>query len=617
MLRRGFRARHWLSALSVVALVITTFSPISLSPATAAPALVTCVNLQLGTERISHTGKCRYTQEAQANWHKNQSDSPIASGPTAKVIVICSNKESSPVSYQVIRKKCARHQVTTVLSRSGSLPSKPVIAEAVSYGHDSASLKLAIDPATSADAPIVFYTVTVRNVDTSTATKIESKRIYSWKDLGLIVGGLQGRTTYTFTVTATTVDGTSAISISSIPVTTPVYVPPASNSSSNSSTVAAPAFNISSSAEVKTVNNAITGYTITSTGGTIASYSISPAAPAGTTFNTSTGLLSGTPTATQTATAYTITATNASGSATRTFTLTVQAALSAPVFSLSKTAETTTAFTAPVGFGYSIDASAGGAVASYALTGTLPAGLNFSTSTGLITGSPTETKTATTYTITATNAAGSSAATYRLRVTGDIGDDGPGGGKIFYRNVAGFACGPTRALTCTYLEAAPSGWNVGGDPLRRWANDTYKNTVVNNATSPETATANGIGWGYRNTLAIILQGNSDTTFSAAALADAYSATVSGLVYDDWYLPSKDELNQMCKWQRGVAWTSDATVCSGGSLNSGTGAAGFVANYYWPSSENSELTVKAQSFDTGSQIGVAKETAVRVRPIRAF
>ena len=84
-----------------------------------------------------------------------------------------------------------------------------------------------------------------------------------------------------------------------------------------------PAFTLSSSSESKTVNTAISGYTISSTGGTIASYAISPTAPAGLTFNTTTGLLSGTPTAVAGATAYTITATNASGSATQTFTLTV------------------------------------------------------------------------------------------------------------------------------------------------------------------------------------------------------------------------------------------------------------------------------------------------------
>ena len=205
--------------------------------------------------------------------------------------------------------------MTTIFSRSGALPNKPVIAEAVSFGYDSASLKLATDPATNTDAPIAFYTIT--------SSKGVTQRIYSWRDLTLAVTGLQAQTTYSFTVSATTADGSSQVSAFSNLVTTAAYVPPAPTPSSSAPTLAAPAFTLSSTAETKTVNNAITGYTITSTGGTIASYAISPAAPAGITFNTSTGLLSGTPTSTQSATTYTITATNVTGSATATFTLTV------------------------------------------------------------------------------------------------------------------------------------------------------------------------------------------------------------------------------------------------------------------------------------------------------
>jgi hypothetical protein len=110
------------------------------------------------------------------------------------------------------------------------------------------------------------------------------------------------------------------------------YTITATNASGNTTrtftltvTVAAPAFTLSSSSESKTVNTAISGYTISSTGGTIASYAISPAAPAGLTFNTTTGLLTGTPTVVAPSTAYTITATNATSSTTQTFTLTVTA----------------------------------------------------------------------------------------------------------------------------------------------------------------------------------------------------------------------------------------------------------------------------------------------------
>jgi gliding motility-associated-like protein len=67
---------------------------------------------------------------------------------------------------------------------------------------------------------------------------------------------------------------------------------------------------------------AITNMTPTASGGAVASYSISPALPAGLSFNTTTGIISGTLTAQQTGTVvYTITATNTGGSTTGTVTL--------------------------------------------------------------------------------------------------------------------------------------------------------------------------------------------------------------------------------------------------------------------------------------------------------
>lgn len=57
--------------------------------------------------------------------------------------------------------------------------------------------------------------------------------------------------------------------------------------------------------------------------GTVDSYSVSPALPAGLSLNTTTGVISGTPTANQGATTYTVTATNAGGSTTAQFSIAV------------------------------------------------------------------------------------------------------------------------------------------------------------------------------------------------------------------------------------------------------------------------------------------------------
>jgi uncharacterized repeat protein (TIGR02543 family) len=88
------------------------------------------------------------------------------------------------------------------------------------------------------------------------------------------------------------------------------------------SALAAPAFTLSSSSETATAGVAITGYTITSTGGAIASYSISPAIGNGLSFDSATGRITGTPTAAANPVTYTITARNAaSPDATQTFTI--------------------------------------------------------------------------------------------------------------------------------------------------------------------------------------------------------------------------------------------------------------------------------------------------------
>ena len=186
-------------------------------------------------------------------------------------------------------------------------PPTPTIGAATATGATTASVSFTA-PSGNGGSSITSYTA-ISNPGgiTGSITQAGSGTIS--------VTGLSPSTSYTFTVKATNAIGTSNASSASASITT---------------NVAAPAFTLSSSSESKTVNSALTGYTISSTGGTIASYAISPAAPAGLTFNTTTGLLTGTPTEVAAATAYTITATNATSSTTQTFTLTVTAVPVAP-----------------------------------------------------------------------------------------------------------------------------------------------------------------------------------------------------------------------------------------------------------------------------------------------
>ncbi len=204
-----------------------------------------------------------------------------------------------------------------------------------------------------------------------------------------------------------------------------------------------------------------------------------------------------------------------------------------------------------------------------------------------------------------------------------LGNTGPGGGLIYYVNDAGFSCGATYSTTgsptgglCHYLEVAPSGWNTGSDPQKIWAvvgrsipdisgieNDSGANNSIT-----------GIGIGYKNSIAIVLAGNNAT--SAAGAARAYT----GGSKSDWYLPTTSELNQLCKWVQGVSWTSDATVCTDGTLNSstyGADSAGFASDYYWTSSEVSAARVWWQHLGGGNQGPGDADELLLVRPVRAF
>jgi hypothetical protein len=125
----------------------------------------------------------------------------------------------------------------------------------------------------------------------------------------------------------------------------------------------------------------------------------------------------------------------------------------------------------------------------------------------------------------------------------------------------------------------------------RWYNGSF--TITG-------ATGTALGTGLANTNTIInSQGGTPTSY-AAGLARTYT----GGGYSDWYLPSKDELNQL--------YLNKAVV---GGFNGGS---------YWSSSENGSFPAWFQVFadsrtpsNEGMQISNAKDYALGVRAIRSF
>ena len=162
---------------------------------------------------------------------------------------------------------------------------------------------------------------------------------------------------------------------------------------------------------------------------------------------------------------------------------------------------------------------------------------------------------------------------YRSPTRLTVGDTGPAGGLIFY-DKGSYSDG------WRYLEAAPSDQSTGV----QWYNGSYITTG---------ATGTAVGTGQANTTAIVtMQGAG--TYAAQLCDDLVEGGCS-----DWFLPSKDELNQMY-----VNLKEE-------------GVGGFADYYYWSSSEGSAYNAWSQSFLDGLQHKYNKDGTNRVRAVRAF
>lgn len=162
-----------------------------------------------------------------------------------------------------------------------------------------------------------------------------------------------------------------------------------------------------------------------------------------------------------------------------------------------------------------------------------------------------------------------------------IGAAGPAGGIVFYDKTS-YSDG------WRYMEAAPIDIDVSGDYLHVWGG---RGTRVG-------GTGTAIGAGAGNTAAIVsAYGASEPYTNTGKYAARLSEQFEFGGYDDWFLPSRDELNEMYQKKSEIGY--------------------FGSYYYWSSSEGSSLVAWHQYFSNGYQIYSTKTFTIRVRAIRAF
>jgi hypothetical protein len=150
----------------------------------------------------------------------------------------------------------------------------------------------------------------------------------------------------------------------------------------------------------------------TSSGGAATAYSVVPALPAGLSLSTSTGVLSGTPTAVTAQSSYTVTASDSAGSTTAVVSITVN---DQPPSALSYSTNPAI-YTEGLQIALDSPTNTGGTPISYAVSPALPAGLSLSTVTGIVSGDPTAVTAAANYTVTAVNSGGNTTAVLNIAV---------------------------------------------------------------------------------------------------------------------------------------------------------------------------------------------------------
>jgi hypothetical protein len=195
-----------------------------------------------------------------------------------------------------------------------------------------------------------------------------------------------------------------------------------------------------------------------------------------------------------------------------------------------------------------------------------------------------------------------------------VGVQGPGGGTIFYVDTT------NEIPEYDYLEVAPTVASFASGVRGPWSTDTEKcGSTVNLScdvhsvdTDSSALMTLGLGAGRAATASIVARHNAGgvaKNLYAAGIADTYSTATAF----DWWLPSKDEVNEFCKVVKATGQQVGSSIrCVGGSREMDEPDA------FWSSSEASNDRAWGQDFDGGGQNQVEKTfTGYHVRPVRGF
>ena len=284
--------------------------------------------------------------------------------------------------------------------------------------------------------------------------------------------------------------------------------------------VIAPSISYPSYTIAATQNSAITTLIPSNAGGIIASWSISASLPTGLSFSTSSGQISGTPTGTLSSTAFVVTATNTAGSDTKTVTVSV-AAQPVPIISYTPSTISAVVGTAITSL---TPVNTGEAASTWSISSSLPSGLSFNTSTGVISGTATTTAASATYTITATTSGGATGTTTVTVSASSAAATVPNAPTIGTATATG-------ATTATVTYTAPG--SDGGATITTYTATSSPGSITGSVSQASSGTISitGLTGGTTYTFTVIATnsvGNSSPSAASNAITTTSSST-SGLV----------------------------------------------------------------------------------------
>jgi hypothetical protein len=391
------------------------------------------------------------TIQAYTTYTITASNSVGSTTTSMKIAVQTDNVLPSSLTYGtaslILQKNSSMTTLTPTIS--GGIPTSCVISPAIPNGLSIDSTTCAISGTPDTDQGFITYSITASNLAGTTSTSLRlavaanttapgtlaynAAQVILIEDVAMstYTPTLTGGTPTSCTISPTIPNGlsinASTCAISGTPDTAQAftaYTITATNLAGSttsslriavSSSNTAPSSLIYSSSPLSlVVGSTMTTVTPTISGGTPTSCTISPSIPANLNLDATTCAISGTPAALSASTNYTVTATNLAGSTTASIKIEVVSAVVAPSALTYSAIPTFTVNSAITTLTPSIS---GTAPTSCTASPTLPGGLSLNPVNCAISGTPYSALEAKSFTITATNSAGSTTASISITIS--------------------------------------------------------------------------------------------------------------------------------------------------------------------------------------------------------